>query len=432
MNLGEESVLIEFKEGLAQLDKGLKSLTAMLNRQGRGTVYFGVKDNGDVCGMIVGNKTIDKIHQRASDLIRPRIVLDLQVLVGDDRQYISVSAKGSDAPYSCDGRFYIRNVRSDDALDNDSLRRILVEGKTDVIKEAESDVQELSFGQLCTYLAATGMHAQDTPGFQKSKGLFTKEGKYNMMAYLLSDQCDVSIKVVEFSGTDKTAMAKRTEYGHRCLLLAVDEVQRYIRSINATKTELTNGTRIDTPLFSYDAFHEAWINACVHNEWFAMVPPSVFVFDDRIEVVSYGPLPLRLSKKEFYSGTSMPVNKGLFSIFTSANLAEESGHGIPEIVKECGKKSISIGGVGVKVTIPFQYESDRSQISKKKARERLSKTNIRILSSMEADPFATLPVVAENTGIKLPTIKKAVLYLQEIGALRRIGSKKTGRWEVIL
>ena len=97
MNLGEESVLIEFKEGLAQLDKGLKSLTAMLNRQGRGTVYFGVKDNGDVCGMIVGNKIIDKIHQRASDLIRPRIVLDLQVLVGDDRQYIAVSAKGSDA-----------------------------------------------------------------------------------------------------------------------------------------------------------------------------------------------------------------------------------------------------------------------------------------------------------------------------------------------
>lgn len=41
MNLGKENEQQEFKLGLAQLDKGLKSLSAMLNRQQKGTVYFG-------------------------------------------------------------------------------------------------------------------------------------------------------------------------------------------------------------------------------------------------------------------------------------------------------------------------------------------------------------------------------------------------------
>ncbi len=46
MNLGKENEKVEFKESLSQLDKGLKSLTAMLNRNGSGTVFFGVDDDG--------------------------------------------------------------------------------------------------------------------------------------------------------------------------------------------------------------------------------------------------------------------------------------------------------------------------------------------------------------------------------------------------
>ena len=52
VNLGDENETQEFKESLSQLDKGLKSLSAMLNRGYKGTVYFGVKDNGDIKGLM--------------------------------------------------------------------------------------------------------------------------------------------------------------------------------------------------------------------------------------------------------------------------------------------------------------------------------------------------------------------------------------------
>lgn len=50
MNLGTEGETIEFKESISQLDKGVLSLTAMLNRRNHGALYIGVDDKGDVIG----------------------------------------------------------------------------------------------------------------------------------------------------------------------------------------------------------------------------------------------------------------------------------------------------------------------------------------------------------------------------------------------
>ena len=62
MNLGQESETVEFKDSLAQLDKGLKSLTAMLNKSGYGEVYFGVEDDGNVIGFMVGKSKTSRIE----------------------------------------------------------------------------------------------------------------------------------------------------------------------------------------------------------------------------------------------------------------------------------------------------------------------------------------------------------------------------------
>lgn len=43
INLGSEDEVIEFKKESAQLDKGIISLTVLINCRGKGTVYFGVE-----------------------------------------------------------------------------------------------------------------------------------------------------------------------------------------------------------------------------------------------------------------------------------------------------------------------------------------------------------------------------------------------------
>lgn len=432
MNLGIENEMQEFKEGLGQLDKGLKSLTAMLNRNGTGTVYYGVDDNGNVKGISVGKKTLLDIRNRIKDIIEPQILAEIKDLVDEsDRHYISVSALGTDTPYSCDGRYYIRNVSADESVSNEMLRKMLVSGDADLIRKIPSEVQNLTFVQLLTILAERKIHTNDTEEFYRNYGLINHEGKYSYMAYLLSDQNEVSLKVVRFAGTDKSVMSERTEFGKKCLILSVYQVLEYFKSLNITRVSLENGVREENPVFIFEAFREAWINACLHNSWCEKIPPSVYVFDDRIEIVSNGGIPYGLSEEGFYNGTSRPINKSLLTLFIIAGLAEQSGHGIPIIVSSYGREAFDMHDGIMSVHIGFQYEPEN--VSQRKQLERsavhLSSKQKAILEFLKKNPQATLKEVSGEVGLSLSGVKKNVSKLQELEILYREGSKRIGIWK---
>ena len=57
------------------------------------------------------------------------------------------------------------------------------------------------------------------------------------------------------------------------------------------RVNLTSGIRRETSLFDLEAVREAWINACVHNAWREYIPPAVHIYNDRLEIISYGGLP---------------------------------------------------------------------------------------------------------------------------------------------
>lgn len=79
MNLGRESETVEFKESMAQLDKGILGLTAMLNRRNHGTLYIGVDDDGDVIGMEVGESTAETIRDRIRSKVKPQVVPEIEI-----------------------------------------------------------------------------------------------------------------------------------------------------------------------------------------------------------------------------------------------------------------------------------------------------------------------------------------------------------------
>ena len=88
------------------------------------------------------------------------------------------------------------------------------------------------------------------------------------------------------------------------------------------------------------------------------------MFDDRIEIVSYGGLPYTLTKEGFFNGTSVPVNKGLLLVFIAAGYAEQSGHGVPTIVNKYGRDVFSFDDGMIKVTIPLAF--DRNDVVARK------------------------------------------------------------------
>ncbi len=76
--------------------------------------------------------------------------------------------------------------------------------------------------------------------------------------------------------------------------------------------------------------------------------------DTLFENFSNGSLPDNFSKEDFYRGISRPVNKELTDIYTKLHLIEQSGHGVPIVVKQYGEKAFEFGTSFIIVTIPFE------------------------------------------------------------------------------
>ena len=146
MNIGFENETTGFKKSISQLDKGILGLTAMLNRSNRGTVYFGVDDNGDVVGMDIGESTFERVRNAVRNYVLPRIIVDVEVLISDDgKEYLALRASGFDVPYSFDGRYYIRHAASNESASPDMVAKLVLSRNFDSMRELESYSDDLSF-----------------------------------------------------------------------------------------------------------------------------------------------------------------------------------------------------------------------------------------------------------------------------------------------
>ena len=433
MNLGDENETTEFKTSMSQLDKGIIGLTAMLNRHNHGTLYIGVDDYGNVIGMDVGAGTVETIRNRIRSFVQPQVVPEISRHETDDgRSYISVRVTGYNIPYSCDGRYYIRNVSSNESAGPDVVAQLVMARGIDLLKDQRSDLQELTFNTLFGIMVTRDLHPRKDAGFYRSHGMVDEHGMFNLTAYLISDQNSIPMQVVRFNGTDRTAVSSRTDFGGQSLIASARAILEHVSSYMLTEVDLSGGERTERNLFDFDAFREAWINACVHNSWGALVPPSVLVFFDRMEIVSYGRIPFPLAMDDFYNGDSRPVNRSLFELFTLVGLTEQSGHGVPTIVRSYGREAFHITDNGMVVTIPFSFEPDFART--RKAVEDVSdldEDSRKVLRYLDSNPDAKLSDVAEETGIGLSSVKKIVSSLKSEGRLRNDGTNRNSRWVVL-
>lgn len=427
-NLGVETEYIEFKESVGQLSRGIEALTAMLNKHGKGRVVFGVKDNGDVIGIEIGNKTITDISQGIANSVKPAVIPDIRIEDHNGKILLTVDVTGTNKPYSARGEYLIRSGNENRKIDPDQLRDLMLQNSSDLITSLEAANRDLTFHQLKTLYLDAGLTITDDT-FAKNTGLLTGSGKYNYLAELLADTNNCSIKVVTFKGRDKQKMLTRNEYGYKCMILAMNQAYTYVQSLNETRVDAKEGMqRRQTKLFDEDCLSEAWANACLHTKWIRQVPPAIYIFCDRIEVVSYGGLPADYSLDEFYSGISRPVNMQLQKIMGQLRIVEQTGHGVTKITARYGVDAFEIGENHITVTIPFAFER---HVLQGEPPQNLTVSEQRVYNEILKNPYVTTAGIAANLSMSVSNIKQIVLKLKEKGKIQREGSKKTGRWEIL-
>ncbi|MCR4712841.1 MAG: putative DNA binding domain-containing protein [Treponemataceae bacterium] len=445
MNIGYETESMEFKKTTSELKEGVISLSSMLNKNGFGTLYFGVKNDGEAVGQEIGDQTLRDVSRIIAQYIKPQVVPSITLELVDGKNVIKVEAEGSEKPYSAYGRYYIRSADEDREMEPAQLMHFMQEKEnTDVITTIVSENQNLTFSQLKTLFTTKEVPVNEAE-FENNLGFFTKNKKYNLMAELLADRNDISIKVVTFAGKDKNEIIRRNEYGFKCLALALDQVLNYMESLNDTKITLGTHQREEEKLFDFAAFKEAWQNACLHTKWQKKNPPAVYIFSDRIEIISTGGLAPDLSKEEFYRGISRPVNAKLQKIFGQLGFVEQTGHGIPLIINRYGIQAFDLMENFLNVTIPFnkaivrekeEYFQAQGSVSKNDSPQnqipqKLSDSQKKLLQFLKKKPYATNKEIEEAFSFSNAYIRKLISKLKELGLIKRSGSNRKGYWEVL-
>ena len=435
MNLGLESEKIEFKKSTSELIEGVISISAMLNKHGEATLYFGVKNNGEVIGQTdLNENTLRDVSRKIAEGIKPQVIPSIALELIEDKKIIKVYVKGDNVPYSAFGKYYSRSFDEDKQLSPEMLKALINrEGEPDFIVQKEAVNQDLTFKMLKGLYLSNDIKINNDK-FEENLGLLNNNKKYNLMAELLADKNDLSIKVVTFAGTDKTVMLKRTDYGGKCLLLSVNNVLEYMESINETKVKVGGLQRQEEKYFDFSSFKEAWMNACVHTKWSEEIPPAVYIYDDRIEIVSNGGLPSALTREDFFAGVSKPINKKLLKVFSDLDYIDQTGHGIPLIVKNYGKDAFYISEHTIIVTIPLNKEFLES--IDKTAENILENTLVEVdidnyLKLIKSNPTYKTTDFIRLTEYSEVYINKIIRSLKDKEYIRRVGSNKSGYWEIL-
>ena len=421
-----ETEYMEFKASTAQLSRAIESLVAMLNKHDEGRVLFGVLDDGTVVGQDVNSKTLKDISEAINQRIKPSVIPFIDVVLNEGYPIISVTVIGHNKPYSANGLYLIRSGSENKKIEPEHLKDLVFVNAIDAMTQIESIHQDLTFNQLKQMYLIKGLNI-DNNTFEKNTGLLSSNHQYNLLAELLSDHNDFSIKVVRFKGTDKSELLLRNEYGYKCLLLAMQQALEYVNSLNETRVKVDGSfIRQEEKLFDEACLKEAWSNACLHSKWARMVPPVINIYDDRLEIVSMGGLPIDYSLEDFYLGISYPVNRQLQKIMGQLGIVEQTGHGVPEIVKVYGKEAFSISDNHIIVTFKFPFPITKTVDSWQKT----SESDRKVIQAITNSPSITKEQLSKVVALSVPRISVILKELKEKGIIERHGSRKNGYWLV--
>ncbi len=438
----------EFKENWfdqTQLGQYISALSNSAAIEGRKNAYFvwGIHNDTHAITGTTFNSNMDIKNEPLKHFLARQVSPDLNFTFEETtyegkKVVVLTIPAAKTVPTSFENERFIRIGSSKESLrkypEKESYLFDVLRHGFPTIENTPSKYQELTFEKLIIYYGAKGLKLNpDT--FKKNLNLLTENGKYNILAQLLSDNSHIPVRVAIFAGSTKAdKLYSIREFGNQCILYTLDEVLRYGDVLNIIQADEKNRIveRKELPLFENDAFREAIINAFVHNKWVTENEPMITVFSDRIEILSRGILAPEQTIEGFFRGESIPVNKKLSEIFLQLHISEKTGRGVPKITSTYGKDVYEFHENSIVVKIPFNWINKVGDKLGDKTGDisELNNTQIKVLSEIRNNPNVTKPELEKLVGVGKTTIDNAISVLKKKNIIERTGSNKTGYWQV--
>ena len=281
-------------------------------------------DNGALSGL--SNEDVSRINQlisnTASQHVRSPITVQTENILADNSKIIIVLTvpKGIDKPYfdksgviwqksGSDKRRVnskeelLRLFQSVDQFHADELPTKAGADKLDKLRFRDflRDIYHQEFPDDSQYLIK----------LLQSMNLAADNGMLNLAGVLLFAEKSEWIKpqfigkAIRYPGNDihSTTYLDTEDFSGSLEKIFADSLAFIMRNLH--KVQAGRGVNIpDVPEIPESVFEELLVNALVHRDYLVSAPIRIFIFDNRIEIISPGHLPSNLTVKKILAGNS--------------------------------------------------------------------------------------------------------------------------------
>ncbi len=476
---GEDSAT-QFKADVTNAESLAAEMAAFANSEG-GTILIGVADDGSIPGLSRGDVT--RINQlignAASQMVRsPLTVSTENLLLGDGRIVIVVTVpKGIDKPYFDKNGVIWLKVGADKRRVNskEELRRLFQMSEQFHADElpTKAGIDKLDKLRFRDFLRDVyKQEYPDTPAemprLLQNMNLATGDGKLNLAGVLLfAEQPEFIVpqfvvKAIRYPGNEihATDYLDTEDFAGPLQKVFEDSLAFVMRNLHKVQA----GRGVNTPGLPEvpeTVFEELLVNALAHRDYLISAPVRLFIYDNRIEIISPGHLPDNLTVEKIRTGISNIRNPILVSYIAKGILPYHGlGSGIKRALdswhdieftddhdrclfiatihrKPVGELDVVASSSGKTLVKPGKRRKSDGKssvnISERRRRNSLpsEKTSEKIIVALESDGHLSIADLSAMIGVTTRSIERNIQTLQKQGRLRRVGPAKGGYWEVL-
>ncbi len=461
--LGEDSTR-QFKVDVKNADSLASEMAAFANTNG-GTIFIGVADDGSTPGL--SGQDVARINQLisngASQLVRsPLAVQTENVALENGRIVILLTVpKGIDKPYfDKNGVIWLKAGADKRRVNSkEELRRLFQFTNQFHADElpTKAGIEKLDKLRFRDFLRDVyKLDYPDSPAeltqLLQNMNLVTDDGRLNLAGVLLfAEQPEwivpqFVVKAIRYPGNKihATDYLDTEDFSGPLPKLfegALAFVMRNLHKVQAGRGVNAPGT----PEIHEAVFEELLVNALMHRDYLVSAPIRLFVFDNRIEIISPGHLPNNLTVEKIRAGNSNIRNPILVSYVAKGLLPYHGlGSGIKRALEKWPAIDFTDDHDGCLFTATVHRKpveeldlADKGalkvQIKEQPApiKASLSALQVQLLDFIRSNPAVSYDELAEMTQKDRTTVMRNIGKLKDAGILRRVGSKKTGHWEVL-
>lgn len=457
-----EGISIEFKECKDALPKNVfETLCAFLNRFG-GDIFLGLKDDGTIIGV-----DKDKSKKIRADFVSamnnpqkifPTVYLPVDEFELDGKTILHVYVPESSQVHNTNRRIFDRNEDGDfDITDNTDLVAAMYIRKQREYTEntvfpyaTENDLKQDLIDRARIMATNRNPHhpweRMTNEEILRSAGLYKKnlqtgESGYTLACILLFGTDEAILSALPHHKTDAIYRVKETDrYDDRddirCNLIeSYDRLMTFIEKHVDDKFYMENEIRVSA---RNKLFREVVANMLIHREYSNAYPAKLIIEKDCVRTEN-GNKARGLGAISLTDFVPYPKNPVIASVFKEIGWAEELGSGVRNIVKynrvysgtipefidgDVFKTKISLNGT-VNGTVNDTV-NDTVNVG-----VNLSATEQTVLDCIRDNNSISVAEIVNRTKKGRSTIMRAIKALKEKGFIQRVGSDKTGSWEIL-